>query len=181
MDRARIQQLLGQADPAASVTRFASGYLAEIPVAPTHVGIASRINRHVADGYERLMANSWAEPALIAGVVIYTVAALIGVVLVTVSSRGDADAQTSTFAVTAQLVSTIAGAACIGIGVLRLRESRLAAYRWFMRGLLVWILVTQVFVFYSSQLAGLGGLLFDLIAYGSVRLATTLESAARPG
>ncbi len=62
----------------------------------------------------------------------------------------------------------------------RLRESRLAAYRWFMRGLLIWILITQVFVFYSSQLAGLGGLVVDLVAYGSLRLATILETSARP-
>jgi hypothetical protein len=47
-----------------------------------------------------------------------------------------------------------------------------------MRGLLVWILVTQVFVFYSSQLAGLGGLAVDLVAYGSLRFAVTREMVA---
>jgi hypothetical protein len=50
-----------------------------------------------------------------------------------------------------------------------------------MRGLLVWILVTQVFVFYSSQLAGLGGLLVDLVAYGSLRFAITREIVAGRG
>ncbi len=180
IDRARIQRLLGQADPATAVTRFANDYLAALPAAPTREGILVRINRRVARGYENLMANPWAESALIVGVVVYAAAALIGVTLVTVSSRANADGQTSTFAVTAQLVSTIAGAVCIGIGVVSLRESRIAAYHWFMRGLLVWILITQVFVFYSSQLAGLGGLVIDLIAYGSLRLATTLEASARP-
>jgi uncharacterized membrane protein len=46
-----------------------------------------------------------------------------------------------------------------------------------MRGLLVWILVTQVFIFYSSQLAGLGGLAVDLVAYGSLRFALAHELA----
>jgi hypothetical protein len=50
-----------------------------------------------------------------------------------------------------------------------------------MRGLLVWILVTQVFVFYSSQLAGLGGLVVDLVAYGSLRFAITREIVAGRG
>ena len=47
-----------------------------------------------------------------------------------------------------------------------------------MRGLLVWILVAQVFVFYGSQLAGLGGLIVDLVAYGSLRFAVTREIVA---
>jgi hypothetical protein len=54
----------------------------------------------------------------------------------------------------------------------------MVAYRWFMRGLLVWLLITQVFVFYSSQLAGTGGLVVDLIAYGSLRFALTREGAS---
>jgi hypothetical protein len=47
-----------------------------------------------------------------------------------------------------------------------------------MRGILVWILITQVFVFYSSQLAGLGGLVIDLVAYGSLRFAIVRELVA---
>ena len=87
-------------------------------------------------------------------------------------------AETSAVATIAQVASTIAGAALVGRGVLSLRSSRTAAYHWFMRGLLVWILVTQVFVFYSSQLAGLGGLVVDLVAYGSLRFALTRETVA---
>ena len=62
--------------------------------------------------------------------------------------------------------------------MLSLPGSRAIAYHGFMRGLLVWILVTQVFVFYSSQLAGLGGLAVDLVAYGSLRFAIGREIVA---
>jgi hypothetical protein len=86
--------------------------------------------------------------------------------------------ETSTVATIAQVASTVAGAALVGRGVLSLGRSRATAYHWFMRGLLVWILVTQVFVFYSSQLAGLGGLVVDLVAYGSLRFALTREAVA---
>jgi hypothetical protein len=75
-------------------------------------------------------------------------------------------------------LSTLAGAALVARGALALPGSRAGAYHWFLRGLLVWILVTQVFVFYGSQLAGLGGLAVDLVAYGSLRLALASEVAA---
>ena len=60
-----------------------------------------------------------------------------------------------------------------------MNSSRAAAYRWFMRGLLVWILITQMFVFYSPQLAGIGGLAVNLVAYGSLRFALTREIVRR--
>ena len=75
------------------------------------------------------------------------------------------------------MVSTLAGAALIARGVLALPTSHIDAYRWFLRGVLVWILITQVFVFYDSQLAGLGGLAFDLAVYGVLRYAIRRETA----
>jgi hypothetical protein len=179
-DRARVVRLLELADPSAAATRFAVGYVADLPVATTHDHLVARINRRLTDQYEKLMANAWADEAVTVGVVAYAAAALLGVALVAASSPVDGARETSTVATAAQLVSTIAGAACIGVGVIRLRTSRHSAYHWFMRGLLVWILITQVFVFYSSQLAGLGGLIVDLIAYGSLRFALVRETLARP-
>ena len=79
----------------------------------------------------------------------------------------------------AQVGATLVGAALVARGVLALRGSRLNAYHWFVRGLLVWILITQVFVFYSSQLGGLGGLAVDLVAYGSLRYAIGRERAVQ--
>ena len=55
--------------------------------------------------------------------------------------------------------------------MLALPSSRVEAYRWFLRGILVWLLITQVFIFYSSQFAGLGGLAVDLAAYVMLRYA----------
>ena len=62
-------------------------------------------------------------------------------------------------------------------GVASLPGSRASAYVWFTRGLLVWMLISQVFVFYSSQLAGLVGLALDLLAYGALRFALSHEGA----
>jgi len=48
-------------------------------------------------------------------------------------------------------------------GMLRLGRSRERAYVDFRRGLLVSIFVTQFFVFYRRQLAGLTGLVLNLL------------------
>ncbi len=125
------------------------------------------------------MGNAWAERALTVSVVGYAVLAVLGVGLIaTAAAAGGSASDASTAALVAQLGSTIAGAALVGRGVIALPGSRVAAYRWFMRGILIWILITQVFVFYSSQLAGLGGLVIDLVAYGSLRFAIDRERMA---
>jgi hypothetical protein len=180
-DRDRIQRLLELADPKAPLVVFARQYVAGLPEAAGRMSLVGTVRRRLAEGYEKLMANPWSERVLSVGVVAYAALAVLAVTLVAVETPTGGEAETSAVATIAQVASTIAGAALVGRGVLSLRTSRTAAYHWFMRGLLVWILVTQVFVFYSSQLAGLGGLLVDLVAYGSLRFAITREIVAGRG
>jgi hypothetical protein len=63
------------------------------------------------------------------------------------------------------------------IGVIRLPRSRLDAYRWFERGVLVSILITQVLVFWQDQLTALGGLLWDLALLTTLRFLIKQEEA----
>ncbi len=178
-DRTRIERLLELANPKAPLAVFAKRYVADLPPAAERTSFLGTVGRRLAAGYEALMASPWAERVLSVGVVAYAVVAVVAVALVAIETPAGGAAETSTVATIAQVASTVTGAALVGRGVLSLRTSRTAAYRWFMRGLLVWILVTQVFVFYSSQLAGLGGLLVDLVAYGSLRFAVTREDLRR--
>jgi hypothetical protein len=182
-DRARIERLLRQADPSSELTQLVERYVSGLPGIPDTETPIERIRRRLGDGYEAVMANEWSERALVAGVIVYAVLAVVGVALITTSAPAAGALETSAAATVAQVVSTLAGAALVARGTLSLAGSRADAYRWFMRGLLVWILITQVFVFYSSQLAGLGGLAVDLVAYGSLRFALTREigrARARP-
>ncbi len=61
------------------------------------------------------------------------------------------------------------------IGVVRLRVSRLAAFRWFERAILVSILLVQPFSFYREQFAALIELGFNLVVLTSLRAAIRLE------
>ena len=174
-DRARIQRLLRQADADSELAVLVGQYVAGLPEIPDTESPIERIRRRLGDAYQAVMANAWSERVLIVGVIVYAAVAVIGVLLVTTSEPAAGAPETSAAATVAQVISTLTGAAIVARGILSLRGSRADAYRWFMRGLLVWILVTQVFVFYSSQLAGLGGLFVDLVAYGSLRFALARE------
>lgn len=174
-ERARIARLLTLAGAEAAGTRDLERYLAELPGTTERTNLLATVRDRLAAGYDAVMANPWAERAMTVFVVGYAALAVVGAALIaTAGASGSADAQ-STAATVAQLASTLVGAALVGRGALSLPSSRVAAYHWFMRGLLVWILITQVFVFYSSQLAGLGGLVVDLAMYGSLRFALARE------
>ena len=177
-ERARISELLAMADPADARTGLATAYLAAIAGVPDHDGPIEVVSGRIATAYDRVMAAPAADAALVVGAMAYAVVAVAGVVGVVISSQAGATADTVTSATIIQVGSTLVGAALIGRGIVALPSDRGEAFRWFQRGLLVWILVTQVFVFYSSQLGGLLGLAIDLAAYAGLRYALSRERAA---
>ena len=68
-------------------------------------------------------------------------------------------------------------AVLIIVGFVRWRRSRLAAYRWFQRALLVTIFVTEFFAFYQNQVAQVFGLFIVLLTYAALRAMTRQEEA----
>lgn len=177
-ERARVARMLAAVRSESRHARLLREYLDALPGEKEHPGPIAILRRRVSRAYTALMANEWADRALTIGVVVYAVLAVLGVATVVTASGGPGDVGVPVFA---ELGSTVAGAVLIGLGVVSLPGSRIEAYHWFMRGILVWILVTQVFVFYRSELAGLSGLAIDLVAYAALRLAITEElTHARP-
>ena len=67
--------------------------------------------------------------------------------------------------------------ACVLIGLARLPQSRLDAYRWFERGVLISVFFTQVILFRQDQLAAVGGLLWDLALLTVLRFLLHQEEA----
>ena len=61
------------------------------------------------------------------------------------------------------------------LGVLRIRGSRVAAYRMFERAIVTSILLVQVFSFYSQQFAALLELVFNLSILALIRAALRVE------
>ena len=76
-----------------------------------------------------------------------------------------------------QAVSAAVTALLILIGFFAWRRSRLSAYRWFSRGLLVTIFVTQFFAFYHNQITQVFGLAIALLTYAAIRSMISWEQA----
>jgi hypothetical protein len=177
-DRARIARLLDLVGSKSARARLARQYLAEIPGEAERLSVFETVGRRIASAYEDLIGRPWAIRAMTIAVVAYAALALVGAVVLAMSGPVNDANDTVLTATTAQVGSTIVGAALVLRGVTLLPSSWFEAYQWFMRGFLVWILVTQVFIFYRSQLAGLTGLALDLVAYGALRLAVIREQTA---
>ena len=64
------------------------------------------------------------------------------------------------------------------IGVARLRVSRLVAYRWFKRGILVSIFLVQFFSFYREELIAVVFLLVDLALLVTLDFVISRERGA---
>lgn len=78
---------------------------------------------------------------------------------------------------------TISGAVAgvlIVIGLPFLRRDRLRAYRWFERGILVQIFVTQVFEFADQELAGVAGLVWNILLWLAIRSMIRAETEREP-
>ena len=172
-DRDRIRQLLDVAGDGSELVRDLRRYLDGLPSTVDIYSPHEQVRRRLAHGYGRLVENDWFERAVVVIVIGYAVAAVVGIYSISVALGGSE----TPIVATAQQASSLVGGLLILRGVVSLPRSRAAAYVWFTRGLLVWMLISQVFVFYSSQLAGLVGLAIDLLAYGALRFALSHEYA----
>jgi hypothetical protein len=77
-----------------------------------------------------------------------------------------------------RLLAGLVSGAFVITGALQLLRSRERAYRSFRRALHVSLLLTQVFVFYDSQLAGLASLVLNLCLLGAVNYGLHQEQMA---
>lgn len=119
----------------------------------------------------RLQRPRWQKTLMIAGVA----AAGIAVLVAAFYNSRQPQLQPMNFADLVHLLATVVAGIIGVIGVWQLRKSRLAAYRMFMRALLVSLLVGQVFAFYEEQFWALLGLVASLFMWVTLRLLIHAE------
>jgi hypothetical protein len=116
--------------------------------------------------YDRLLRWAWFQRAIL---LVFVGQALVGLVTLsiagwaTVSGAFDIDVPPAT------LVSSAASLVCALWGMVLLPRSRLQAYRWFERSVLISVFFTQVLLFWDAQFAALGGLVWYLILLAVLR------------
>jgi hypothetical protein len=145
--------------------------LRDVPALPPRTpGAFARFGTEWRDRYRHWSEQRWFGQVVSTALVILAVASLFVAV-----SLADDHARIRGVAEWATVISSLVSGVFYITGAVVLRRSRLDAYRWFDRGLLVGILVTQVFTFQQEQLTGVIGLVFVIALWVMVRSAIRVE------
>ena len=132
--------------------------------------------------YSRVVLSRWFRPVLIGFFLLFAVVQIAIVLLIVAAGllTGGFDEMQLGFTGTATLCSVAVTGLLTLIGILQLRRSRLAAYHWFVRSVLVSIFVTQVFTFLESELSALWGFSLDILIYTALKIMIEQEQRLRP-
>ena len=127
--------------------------------------------------YSRVVLSRWFRPALISIFLIFAFVQVAVVSLVALLSLFESTAATLQLDFTdiATLCSSAVSGVLTLIGIFQLRRSRLVAYRWFVRSVLVSIFVTQIFTFLESELTALWGFAIDILLYTALKIMIEQE------
>ena len=161
----------------------------------------SRIARAAARAwrlYDDLIAWHWFQRAIL---VLFVGQAVVGVMLVAILLVGLAamsapglfaglhlpdtesmvldagDAPSGVVSAAASTATSLLSLACVMFGVARLRRSRVGAYRWLERSVLVSVFFGQVLLFWEDQLAAVVQLAWNLVVLAALRYAIRQEEA----
>lgn len=132
--------------------------------------------------YLMLVRTPWYPRLLIAAFVVYILAQVSAVVaVVTTGTVTPRDLAALTFADWGMAVASATQTTLLIVGMTQLRRSRLAAYLWFKRAVLVSIFFVEVFAFYSEQLVALAGLVRDILILVALNAMIAAEQVKSEG
>ncbi|HLA65307.1 MAG TPA: hypothetical protein VK600_01850 [Candidatus Saccharimonadales bacterium] len=175
--RALGLSLLRRADQADPLVPALRAWVAQRPAGPATESGLDRLESLGNRLYEAAIADPLFERAVITIMAVDAAVTVTAAVTLLVLLGTGAGSITATVSGVAQTLSAVVGALLVLRGLPELRRSRFAAYRWFRRGVVVWILVTQLFVFYHSQLAGVAGLGLHVLTYAVLTYMLSHELA----
>jgi hypothetical protein len=124
--------------------------------------------------YDRLLEWRWFQRAIW---LVFVAQALVGLVAAVAVGWAAVHDNAALLKQQSTLITSLVSLGLVLIGVARLPGSRLDAYRWFERSVLISVFFTQVIVFWQDQLAALGGLLWDLALLTTLRFLIRQEDA----
>ena len=157
-----------QADPLVPVLRRAVVEAQQEEAPPASAWQHLRLR--VTAGYDRMAERRWF-PAVVLTLFVVVALATIGLAAPIFLEQDGVS-----FTEWMQVAGTLASAALITVGLAAWRGSRARAYRWFERGVLVDILITEVFAFYDSPGAAIVGLAVDILLLIALRIAARHEA-----
>jgi hypothetical protein len=176
-EKQQALDLLARSDQSNPIVTALQGSLEQATAVPSkRPDPAVRLARWAHRLYIRVIGFSWFAGGLIALFVLLAVADAVSFVNTVVSDpRFRAGAPNLSFVDWADMLSSGAFAGLVAAGVVALRRSRVFAYQWFRRAMLVSIFLSQVFSFYSEQLLAIVGLAINLLLLGALNYTISEE------
>lgn len=180
-DREAAMRLLAESDPTNPLVPALRRALTRIAAAPDpNPGMPILVSRRVARDYTSLAGQRWFLKLVL---IVAALATAFSLRELTVTLLADAENQrvqvyvesTAGLLVMANLIAGV----LLVIGLLHLRHSRLNAYHWFRRAVLVSLLVAQPLAFYAQQWTALLGLALNLVLLSAIEFGISRELAAR--
>lgn len=169
-DRRRALSLLNESDPREPLVSGLRTILDQSPVRATNrAGFSRRVSRLARDWYVRMVRWSWFPRLIVAVFTIHAVATVVGLGLLIAADKGFSLQNPGiSFAEAGSTLSSAVSDFLVLVGVIRLRSSRLAAFHWFKRAILVSIFLAQFFSFYRQEVVAVLWLLGDLFLLASL-------------
>ena len=174
--RAEIMDLLAQANPPHPLTPHLRAYVEGMePASAIQSDYYSRFREWAILLYVRIVQHSRFAVLLPALLLTWGISQAVALAYLAYGISIE-DVGWTQYAQAGAMAVTVA---CVAVGIWAWRSSRARAYRWYMRGALVSIFITQVFVFFHSQLAAISGLTVNVLTYATVAFMANLEEEAR--
>lgn len=182
-DRERVLRLLDQGDPEDPLVGPLRQAVQRItPAAEADAGVPRRAGRALRGLYDRIVHDRrflWLVVVLAA---IHAVSGAVGVVSEIASDPAHSVRHPAIgFGDALKALATAITIGMVLVGALHLRRSRLAAYVWFKRAVLVSLLLTQFIAFYQGALTAAWTLLLNLALLGALNWAIGRERASGAG
>ncbi len=180
-DRTRALALLDQSDQRDPLVDALRSVLRQAPVIvePPRVSAAARFLAWARRTYVALVGSRRFGRIIVAIFTLHAVGAVINAVVAIVTDRGVTwTSPDISFVETGNVLAAALSNGMIVIGVMRLRVSRLVAYRWFKRSILVSIFLVQFFSFYREELIAVLFLLVDVTLLVTLDFVITRERSA---
>jgi hypothetical protein len=160
-DRLLVRRLLEHSDASDPLVGPLTSVLDRLDCKPfPRPGPLGRLGRRLREWYFRVKDESWFGRLL--AVVFVAVAAVTVAQAIHDAARIISGHQHLHAISVAGIASSLVAGGMIVVGLAALRESRIAAYRWFDHALLVQVFFTEVFAFLEDQFGAAFGLLLNL-------------------
>ena len=179
--KSRILALLDQADPAHPLSPHLRAYVDGVESSPDDPGhFYFRWKERMIEVYQHVVRQRWFVVLFPLLILLWGITEALTLAYLVYGILGERAIEGLNWTHYAQAASLSVTVVCIAIGAWAWPSNRSRSYRWYVRGVLVSIFITQVFVFFHSQLAAISGLAVNVLTYATLDFVASLAGRSGP-